>query len=100
MSGANAQIYIGQTGESTNGQLPLRVSLALDEFCRLANEASNYLSEGNLFPGLSSLTGLTPVLGALKDYCISKVVPTEEDDGPRNPPEREAPSPAHLGIYL
>ena len=100
MSTSNTEPFIEQSSDTQDNPLPHRVSLALIEFCRLAEEATNYLSKGNLFPGLSSLTGLTPVLGTLKDYCIARVVPNDDTDETEKALPNKALAASHPGIYL
>jgi len=51
----------------------------LQEFQRLSAEAAAFLSIGELFPALSSLTALGPVVGLLRDHCVEIVVPREQD---------------------
>lgn len=83
--------------EATIEPVPQKVVLALAEFERLAEEAASFLAQGELFPGLSSLTGLAPVVGVLRDYCIARVV-HQEDETPSSPPAKSAP--IHHGMYL
>jgi hypothetical protein len=100
MSITQSEIHVLRDCETPGDVLPHRVALALTEFCRLAEEASNYLSRGSLFPGLSSLTGLKPVLGTLIDFCVARVVPTEDSDEPEKAFQNKPPVGFHPGIYL
>lgn len=83
--------------EATIEPVPDKVALAIAEFERLAVEAALFLAQGKLFPGLSSLTGLAPVVGILRDYCIAQVV-QQEDETPPSTTAQSAPMPH--GIYL
>lgn len=82
---------------ATIAPVPDKVALALAEFERLAVEAASFLAQGELFPGLSSLTGLAPVVGVLRDYCIARVV-HQEDETPPGPIAKSVSMPH--GMYL
>lgn len=81
--------------------MPDRIIMAVSELRRLAIEAVDHFSNGELFPGLSTLTGLTPVIGLLRDYCVSRVV-YQQDDGSEEHITTLDPKSGnvHPGIYL
>jgi hypothetical protein len=87
--------------EVTTERVPDRISMAVSELRRLATEAVDYFSNGELFPGLSTLTGLTPVIGLLRDYCVSRVVHQQEEGSDEHITTSDPKSGnVHPGIYL
>lgn len=80
--------------------LPPDVLRVVHEFARLASEACSHLSNGRLFPCLSTLTGLTPVLGYIRDYCISEVLPSPAEHLCEAPGAQEDMVLAGQGLYL
>jgi len=80
--------------------LPPDVLRVVHEFARLASEAYGHLSQGRLFPCLSTLTGLTPVLGYIRDYCMAEVLPSPTDHLCEAPKAQEDMVFAGQGLYL
>jgi len=80
--------------------LPPDVIRVVHEFARLASEAYGHLSEGRLFPCLSTLTGLTPVLGYIRDFCMAEVLPSLADHPCDAPRAQEDMVIAGQGLYL
>jgi len=64
--------------------LPPKFCGVLQEFQRLSADAAAFLSIGDLFPALSSLTALGPVVGILQAHCVENVVPREQDSNQGN----------------
>lgn len=80
--------------------VPDRISMAVIELRRLASEAVDQFSKGELFPGLSALTGLTPLIGLLRDFCVSRVVYQQNDSDDSTTSGNPEPDSVHHGIYL
>ena len=59
----------------SDAEVPDNLIPVLVEFTRLADEATALIANGRLFPGLSTLAGITPVVGFLTDFCASRVIP-------------------------
>ena len=102
MSTSTAAIFpIDDTGDPAV-EIPDRIAMALVEFERLALAVTGRMASGDLFPGLSYLTSLTPVIGVLRDFCVSRVVHQDDDgvsESSRGMSDRK-PEPLHPGIYL
>lgn len=56
-------------------EVPDNLIPVLAEFTRLADEASALIANNRLFPGLSTLAGISPIVAMLTDFCASRVIP-------------------------
>lgn len=100
-STSNAAVLTVVDSHITPEFIPDRISMAVGELRRLATEAVGHFANGDLFPGLSTLTGLTPVIGLLRDYCVSQVVYQQEEDADDHNIKISSKSGnVHPGIYL
>jgi hypothetical protein len=100
---AGGVIQIRSKLSETSGpsrSLPARVQMAVEEFQRLSDSVSGLLSDLLLFPALSSMTALVPVMGILRDYCASQVVYTEESGQAHAGLRGLDDVPATPGLYL
>jgi hypothetical protein len=82
--------------------IPERIAMALGEFERLSDAVTHRMASGDLFPSLSYLTSLSPVVGVLRDFCVSRVVHQESDGHPALGGDMSDPRPEslHPGLYL
>lgn len=56
-------------------EVPPHLEGVVFEFMRLTDEAADHLVHGRLFPCLSTITGLLPVVGFIRDFCVAEVIP-------------------------
>lgn len=68
-------------------EMPEAIAPVLLEMSRLADEASVLIANGRLFPGLSTLAGLSPIIGMLTEFCAARVVPEIETGSVRVDPQ-------------
>jgi hypothetical protein len=100
-STSNAAVLTVVDDHITLEPIPERISMAVGELQRLATDVVGHLSNGDLFPGLSTLTGLTPVIGLLRDYCVSRVVYQQEENSDEHITTSDPKSgDVNPGIYL
>lgn len=81
---------------------PEAIVPVLLEMSRLADEASVLIANGRLFPGLSTLAGLSPIIGMLTEFCAARVVPEIETGSVRIDPRIQLPGRTEIstGAYI
>ena len=80
-------------------EVPDNLIPVLVEFTRLADEASALIANNRLFPGLSTLAGISPIVAMLTDFCAS---PDMDTGSPRISQRTSdlSDQPCSTGAYL
>ena len=70
-------------------EVPDNLFPVLAELKRLADEAATAIANGLIFPGLSTLAGINPLVGMLTEFCAARVVPDIETGNVRVDPHMQ-----------